>query len=180
MSEHIKKFALQHLNNYHYVVVNGTSGTDHMYPDRLDMRSFSPIYNMFAGDELTKLINNTDKLHEKAKIGQKETDIGTLADPLLNFFRADFFNKLALAALKQDEENPHRIHKQDFFDAIRELNIEHKDAIYTYFSNLRIVMEIMFGENWEKENKEVISIFNIYTNYWNEKQNFLEMQKKRL
>jgi hypothetical protein len=162
------------------VVVHGTLGTDQMYKDRLDMRSFSPIYNKFAGDELTELIKNTDKLHEMAKMGQKVIDLGTLADPFLNFFRADFFNKLASDALKQDEENPHRIHKQDFFDAIMELNREHKDAIYTYFNNLRLVMEMMFGENWEKENKEVISLFNIYTNYWNEEQRFLEMQRKRL
>jgi len=180
MSEQLKRFASEHLHGFHSLVVNGSMGTDQMYPDRLQLRSFSPIYNKCAGDELIELVKNTDQLHEKAKLGEKETDIGTLADPFLNFFRADFFNKFALEALKRDEENPHRIHKDDFFQVIRELNAEHKEAIYTYFSNLRIVMEMMFGPGWEKEQKQIMHIFNVYTNYWNENQKFREMEGKRI
>ena len=179
MSAQIRSFALSHLDGFHSLVVNGLTGTDQMYKDSLDMRSFSPLYNKCAGDELIELAKNTDQLHEMAKVGRKETDIGTLANPFLNFFRADFFNKLALQALKRDEENPHRIHKDDFFQAMRELNADHKEAIYAYFNNLRIVMEMMFGMNWEKDQKQIVHIFNVYTNYWNENQKFLEMEKVR-
>jgi len=180
MAEQLKRFALEHLHDFHSLVVNGSMGTDQMYPDRLEARSFSPIYNKCAGDELIELIKNTDLLHEKAKVGEKETDIGTLANPFLNFFRADFFNKLALEALKRDEENPHRIHKDDFFSVIKELNAEHKEAIYTYFNNLRIVMEMMFGPGWEKDQKQIMHVFNVYSNYWNENQKFREMERKRV
>ena len=180
MSEQIRRFAAEHLHDFHSLVVNGTMGTDQMYPDRLEMRSFSPIYNKCANDELIELIKNTDQLHEKAKSGKKELDLGTLVNPFLNFFRADFFNKLALEALKRDEENPNKIHKGDFFGAIRELNKEHKDAIYTYFNNLRIIMEMMFGAKWDKEQTQLMNAFNVYTNYWDEHQDFVAMEKKRV
>lgn len=180
MSEQLKRLASEHLRSFHMLVVNGTTGTDQMYPDRLEMRSFSPIYNKCAHDELVELIKNTDQLHEKVKSGKTETDLGTLANPFLNFFRADFFNKLAREALKRDEKNPHKIHKEDFFQAIRELNNEHKDAIYTYFNNLRIIMEMMFGPKWESEQRQVINVFNVYSHYWNEMQDFENMEKKRV
>lgn len=180
MSEQIRKFAAEHLRDFHSLVVNGTMGTDQMYLDTLDMRSFSPIYNKCAYDELVELIKNTDQLHEKAKLGKKETDLGTLVNPFLNFFRADFFNKLAIEALERDEANVQKFHPKDFFDAIREMNNKHKDSISTYFNNLRIIMEMMFGDKWDKEQTQLMNAFNVYTNYWNEHQDFVAMEKKRI
>jgi hypothetical protein len=176
----IKHFVMQHLEDYHKVVVNGTMGTDQIYPHNLGMRSFSPLYNYLAGDEMKELVNRVDRLYKMAQEGLKEQDIGTLVDPFIYFFRADFFNKLALDAIQRDINNPERVHKDDFFDEIRAHNLEQKETIYTYFSNLRIVMEMMFGDQWQISQSGVINLFNSYTHHWELNQRFIEMEKVRV
>ena len=41
-------------------------------------------------------------------------------------------------------------------------------------------MEMMFGAKWDKEQTQLMNAFNVYTNYWDEHQDFVAMEKKRV
>lgn len=162
---------------FHGLVINGNLGTDQLYPWTLKSRAFSPIYNLIAHEELELLVSKVNTLHKMALSKKVEKDVGKLADPFIHFFRGQFFNKFTLEALERDESNPDKIHDKEFFAVIRKNNPIQKQDLKNYFSNLILVMEMMFGENWKVEKIQVVNLFNSYVEYWNKNQKFLEMEK---
>lgn len=180
MSSQIQRFAAEHLVMYSDVIRNGINGTDYLYPDSIQSTSHSPLYGYLAGDELKHLVQVVDAMHEKANKGLVERDLGTLLNSQLYWWRGLFFNKMAFEALVRDKNNPNRIHQDSYFQEIESLIAPREEAIKTYASNSLLVLEMMFGTDWMNNQKQIANGFAIYTQYWNEHQNFQEIEEEKL
>jgi hypothetical protein len=180
MSSQIQRVAAEHLAMYSEVIRNGINGTDHLYPETIKMASHSPLYGYLAGDELQHLVKVAEALHEKAKKAIVEKDLGTLLDSQLYWWRGLFFNKMIPEALERDRKNPNRIHEDSYFQEIESMVALREEAIKTYAGNTFMVFEMMFGKDWKSNQSQIVNAFGIYTQYWNENQNFREIEASKL
>ncbi len=180
MSSQIQQIAAEHLAMYSDVIRNGINGTDHLYPESIKLASHSPLYGYLAGDELQHLAKVVDAMHEKAKKGQVEDDLGTLLNSQLYWWRGLFFNKMVPEALERDRKNPNRIHQDSYFDEIESMVEPREEALKTYAGNSLLVLEMMFGKDWMNSQKQLVNGFGIYTQYWNDNQKFREIESDKL
>jgi hypothetical protein len=180
MSSQIKQIAGEHLAMYSNVIQNGINGNDDLFPDTIKMTSHSPLYGYLAGDELQHLVKTVDALHEKAKKGQTEKDLGTLLNSQLYWWRGRFFNNMVTESLERDRNNPNRFHDESFFLEIESMYGTLDEAIKTYASNSFLILEMMFGKDWMNFQKQLVNGFGIYTNYWNENQKFRAIEESKL
>ena len=180
MSSQIQQIAAEHLAMYSNVIQNGINGNDYLFPDTIKMTSHSPLYGYLAGDELQHLVKTVDELHEKAKKGQTENDLGTLLNSQLYWWRGRFFNSMVTESLERDRNNPNRVHDESFFLEIESMRETRDEAIKTYASNSFLILEMMFGKDWMNSQKQLVNGFGIYTNYWNENQKFRAIEASKL
>ncbi len=180
MSSQIKQIAGEHLAMYSNVIQNGINGNDYLFPHTIKMTSHSPLYGYLAGDELQHLVKTVDALHEKAKKGQTEKDLGTLLNSQLYWWRGQFFNNMVPESLERDRKNPNRVHDESFFLEIEAMYSTRDEAIKTYTNNSFLVLEMMFGADWMNTQKQLVNGFGIYTQYWNENQKFREIEANKL
>jgi len=180
MSSQIQQIAAEHLAMYSNVIQNGINGNDYLFPDTIKMTSHSPLYGYLAGDELQHLVKTVDELHEKAKKGQTENDLGTLLNSQLYWWRGRFFNSMVTESLERDRNNPNRVHDESFFLEIESMCETRDEAIKTYASNSFLILEMMFGKDWMNSQKQLVNGFGIYTSYWNENQKFRAIEVSKL
>ena len=180
MSSQIQQIAAEHLAMYSNVIQNGINGNDYLFPDTIKMTSHSPLYGYLAGDELQHLVKTVDELHEKAKKGQTENDLGTLLNSQLYWWRGQFFNNMVMESLERDRKNPNRVHDESFFLEIESMHETRDEAIKTYASNSFLILEMMFGKDWMNSQKQLVNGFGIYTKYWNENQKFRAIEASKL
>lgn len=176
MAKSMEPIVKEHLELYHGVIVNGTMGTDQLYPWTLKSRCFSPTYNYLVHDQIINLVVKVDKLHQMAQQGKQEQDLGTLADIFILLYRARFFLNKTIESLDSDQKNPNTIQDPTFYSAIVESNNKKAEILETCFENIAVVMQMMFGPNW-KEDTKVLNVLDQYAHYWEKYQDFAEMEK---